>query len=394
MQTSSSYRIPRVDPRVTQGSGYFNRQELDQISPVVDTTGIKFQAIAFNFPNYHPSPAQEKYFGKDWAEWQLIDRAKPLFPGHQQPKRPLWGSFNESDTGWAEQEIAAAADAGIHAFMIDWYWYNGTQILQEQLEQGFLKAANRERLKFAIMWANVDWNNQYPAVETAKDYWDCATLYKQTYSLEDMDRIVDYWLDHYLLQPNYWRLNGLPVIQIFDVDHLLKTFSASQLHRLFDQMRERCVKRGLPGLHLQTCGYTLGKTPLKSVGIDSATSYHTFDRKFGYFQVNTFADGARQSVELWEQTAKSIDVPYFPDCPVGWDNSCRFGDRTNIFVSRTADQYELLLEAAKRHAVRHHIAEPVVFLSAWNEWSEDHYLLPDEVHGYGYLQAVRRQFGS
>jgi hypothetical protein len=392
MQASDAYRIPSVDPRVTQGGGYFIRQELDRISPIVDTSGVKFQAVAYNFPNYHPSPAQEKYFGKNWTEWQLIDRAKPLFPGHLQPKRPLWGPFNEADPTWAEQEISAAADAGIHAFMVDWYWYNGTQILQEQLEQGFLKAGNRDRMKFAIMWANVDWNNQYPAVATAKDYWDCATLYKQTYSREDMDRIVDYWLEHYLLQPNYWRLQDLPVIQIFDVDHLLKTFSSSELHRAFDRMRERCVHAGLPGLHLQTCGFTLGKTPLKEVGIDSATSYHTFDRKFGYFQVNTFADGARQSVALWEQTTKSIDVPYFPDCPVGWDNSCRFGDRTNIFVSRTADQYELLLEAAKRHVIRYRTSQPVVFLSAWNEWSEDHYLLPDEVHGYGYLEAVRRQF--
>jgi hypothetical protein len=61
-------------------------------------------------------------------------------------------------------------------------------------------------------------------------------------------------------------------------------------------------------------------------------------------------------------------------------------------VSRTADQYELLLEAAKRHVIRYRTSQPVVFLSAWNEWSEDHYLLPDEVHGYGYLEAVRRQF--
>ena len=387
-----SYRIPPVDPQQLEHGGYFTRQDLDRLAPPIDTDGVAFQAVAYNFPNYHPSPAQEKFFGKNWTEWQLIDRAKAVFPGHQQPKRPLWGPFNEADPVWAEQEIDAAADAGIHAFMVDWYWYDGVQILHEQLEQGMLKARNRNRLKFAIMWANVDWNNQYPPSEAAKDYWDCATLYKQTYSLPDIDRITDYWLQHYLFQPNYWRLRDLPLVQIYDVDHLLKSFSVTQLRGILDRMRDRCVRAGLSGLHLQTCGYTPGKTPLKELGFDSATSYHTFDRKFGYFQVNTFADGARQSIASWQQTASGIDIPYLPDCPVGWDNSSRFGDRTNIFVGRTADQYELLLEAAKRHIVRQQTEPRVVFLSAWNEWSEDHYLLPDEVHGHGYLQAVRRQF--
>ena len=34
----------------------------------------------------------------------------------------------------------------------------------------------------------------------------------------------------------------------------------------------------------------------------------------------------------------------------------------------------------------------IVFLSSWNEWTEDHVLLPDTVYGYSYLEAVRRAF--
>ena len=39
--------------------------------------------------------------------------------------------------------------------MIDWYWRE-EQFYHEQLEQGFLKAENRTKLKFAVMWANHD----------------------------------------------------------------------------------------------------------------------------------------------------------------------------------------------------------------------------------------------
>ena len=92
----------------------------------ISLEGIPFEAVAYNFPNYHPSPNQEKYSGKGSTEWELLKRAKPMFEGHLQPKYPLWGYYNEADPAWAEQEIEAASSHGISAFAVDWYWYNGT----------------------------------------------------------------------------------------------------------------------------------------------------------------------------------------------------------------------------------------------------------------------------
>ena len=82
----------------------------------ISLEGIPFEAVAFNFPNYHPSPNQEKYSGKGWTEWELLKRAKPMFEGHLQPKYPLWGYYNEADPAWAEQEIEAASSHGISVF--------------------------------------------------------------------------------------------------------------------------------------------------------------------------------------------------------------------------------------------------------------------------------------
>jgi len=94
----------------------------------------------------------------------VVKAAKPRFPGHEQPKVPSWGYFNEADPVWAAKEIDLAADNGIDIFIYDWYWYSNTgQYLQEGLEKGFLHAPNRNRLKFALMWANHDWLNIQPA---------------------------------------------------------------------------------------------------------------------------------------------------------------------------------------------------------------------------------------
>ncbi len=380
-------------PALPPGVDYFTR---DRMRGLVDTTipldGIPFQAVAFNFPNYHPSPNQEKFSGKGWTEWELMRRAKPMFEGHLQPKYPLWGYYNEADPAWAEQEIETAAGYGISAFAVDWYWYMGTQVLHEQLEEGFLRARNRHKMRFAIMWANISWRFQYPPPDSASGYNDCAVLYEQTYSDSDMDRITDYWIEHYFREPNYWRIDDQPVVQIFDVIGILKFFGPERLRAVFDRMRNRAARAGLKGLHLQAAlVYIAGETPLKSLGFDSATHYHTFAGS-GANKVNEYAVGVEHSIRRWKETASKLDIPYFPDCPVGWDDSPRYTYHSQVFVHRTPDQYELFLEAAKYFLAERRTRPPIVFLSSWNEWSEDHCLAPDAVHGYGYLEAVRRQF--
>jgi hypothetical protein len=381
------------DPSFPPGVSYFTEEKLSQF---VDTSAslenIPFQAICYNFPSWHPSPAQEKYLGQGWTEWETVKHAKPAFPGHIQPKRPLWGYFNEADPAWAEREIEAASRAGIHAWMIDWYWHMGKMWYQEELEQGFLRARNRQKLRFAIMWANHDWLNLYPAPEIEGKP---ALLYPQTYSVADMERLADYLLEHYLHQPNYWRIDGQPVFAIFNVDGnagILKHFGVEKLRKIFDQIRNRVAKAGLKGLHIQASHvYNAGQTPLKEAGFDSATRYQTIaGGKPG--STSYYGEGIESSIQMWKTDHQKVGLPYFPDCPIGWDNSPRYARRAHIVIHRTPDQFELFLKGAKYFAASTRVNPPVVFLSSWNEWTEDHYLLPDEVYGYSYLEAVRRQF--
>jgi hypothetical protein len=54
----------------------------------VSLEGIRFETVAFNFPNYHACPNQEKFSGKAWTEWELLRRAKAMFEGYIQPEYP------------------------------------------------------------------------------------------------------------------------------------------------------------------------------------------------------------------------------------------------------------------------------------------------------------------
>jgi hypothetical protein len=44
-------------------------------------------------------------------------------------------------------EIAAAADHGVNIFIFEWYWYDGMPYLEGQLNDGYLKARNRNWLR-------------------------------------------------------------------------------------------------------------------------------------------------------------------------------------------------------------------------------------------------------
>src|SRR6267142_5053880 len=119
--------------------------------------------VSYYFGNYHPGdPRNTKTKGADWSEWELVKKAKPRFPGHQQPHVPLWGYQDESDPAVMANKIIAAADHGITGFIFDWYYYNDGPFLERPIDDGFLKATNSARLKFALMWANHDWTDIHP----------------------------------------------------------------------------------------------------------------------------------------------------------------------------------------------------------------------------------------
>ena len=49
---------------------------------------------------------------------------------------------------------------------------------------------------------------------------------------------------------------------------------------------------------------------------------------------------------------------------------------------------------AKEFADSHDLPAPLITLNSWNEWTETSYLQPDDLYGYGYLEAVKKVFGE
>ncbi|MBM4090193.1 MAG: hypothetical protein FJ276_12345 [Planctomycetes bacterium] len=367
----------------------------------------------YYFGNYHPGdPRNDRVKGKGWSEWELVKAARPRFPGHHQPNVPLWGYADESDPEVMAQKIDAAADHGIDAFIFDWYYYNDGPFLDRPIDNGFLKASNNARLKFAFMWANHDWIEIFPYRRGAER----TVLYPGAVTPESFTRICDHVIRSYFQHPSYWRIEGRPYFSFYDLTTLLEGFGSVEATRAaLDAFRSKAIAAGLPGLHLNAVVWGQPILPgekkpadavqlVKDLGFDSVTSY-VWIHHVSLPNLQTDYDDVRDAYfRYWNEADRKFGVPYFPNVTMGWDSSPRahqddeFGNFgypfTNTISGNTPERFQEALAMTKRRLLARPDGPRILTVNCWNEWTEGSYLEPDTVHGMKYLEAMRAVFGS
>jgi hypothetical protein len=372
----------------------------------------RITVACYYFGNYHPNdPCNKKIKGDGWSEWELVKAAKPRFPGHQQPHVPFWGYADESQPAVMAQKIAAAADHGIDAFIFDWYYYNDGPFLDRPIDEGFLKATNNHRLKFALMWANCDWQELHPYKKGSPS----AILFPGKVTPENFEAICDHVIKDYFLHPSYWKINGKPYFSFYDLTKLLDNFgSVAATRTALDKFRAKTKAVGLPGLHLNAVvwGNTIlpaEKTPadsprlVRDLGFDSVTSY-VWIHHVGIPKQQTDYNEVRDGYfKYWDKAEKMFNVPYFPNVTMGWDPSPRcdqsdkFDDSgypfTNTIRDNTPERFRAALELTKQRLLANPNGPRTLNINCWNEWTEGSHLEPDTVNGMKYLEAVREVFG-
>ena len=377
------------------------------------TRPTRAQIGVYYFANYHPNDARNaKQKGPGWSEWELVKNAKPRFEGHEQPKVPLWGYTDESDPKAMAQKIDAAADNGVDAFIFDWYYYNDGPFLEKALDDGYLHAPNRSRVKFALMWANHDWMDMHPYTPNEA----MKVLYPGKVTPEAFDAITDHIVKDYFTQPSYWTIDGKPYFSFYELSKLLDNFGSVEATRAaLDRFRAQATAAGLPGIHLNAVVWGQPVLPgeqkpadaaklVKDLGFDSVTSY-TWAHHAPLSALKNDYNAVRDAYnDYWSKATTAYGMPYFPNVSMGWDGSPRsiptaevdhVGYGPHYIVGNTPARFKDALAIARdRLAQQPDTYGPrVLTINSWNEWTEGSYIEPDTTYGLGYLEAIKDVFG-
>jgi lipopolysaccharide biosynthesis protein len=355
------------------------------------------RVVAFYLPQFHPIAENDQWWGRGFTEWTNVTKARPLFPGHRQPRLP--GELGFTDLRLPETRAAQAALAstyGVSAFCYYYYWFGeGRRLLNRPLDE--VLASGEPDFPFMICWANEPWSRN----------WDGEN--KEVLMAQDYP---DGWIEAFardlapiLRDPRYVRLDGpdhLPVLLIYRT--LLVPEPAASMAALRTALR----KLGAGEIHISAGWFSLrgdGALPEDpaDLGCDSffefpphnlpavpATSTIMVPGMSGQiFDYVPTVDAA-----LARLTTAPVAHGRHPGVMLGWDNTARRAAAAHVFRGATPCHFRRWL----RGVVRQQQAtagseERLIFVNAWNEWAEGTCLEPDQDFGRGWLEAVQSALG-
>lgn len=366
----------------------------------------KYDIAAFVWPSYTgDEPRARMFWPEGIGEWQTVKTAAAKYEGHQWPRKPLWGYVNEADPKVMEMQIEEAVSHGVNVFIYDWYWFDRRPFLENCLNDGFLGAPNNQKMKFYIMWANHDAGHLWNKELSDTDCLD-TVIWQGGIDRAGFDIMTERLMDKYFSLPNYYTVDGCPVFMIYETSTFVDGMGGvKEARAALDGMRARAKEKGFKGLHVQVTGRA-GRTfavtgadksesidsaeLMRALGIDSFTHYQfvhftNIDRDYGEIM--------KDVEKVWYGADEAYGIPYFAHVSCGWDNNPRFyGFRPGIVKNNTPESFENALKMAKKYADSHKDRPALITVNSWNEWTETSYLEPDDLYGYGYLDAIKRVF--
>jgi hypothetical protein len=376
------------------------------------------QLLAYYFPGYHYDPVLYPGMPAGWSEWELVRRALPFFPGHAQPRVPAWGFEDELDGEVMARKLATAGSHHIDALVMITYEYQGASpgelVLRRALDQVSTGSARP-----AMMWANHRRYWCYPEPEDT-----AGRVYLEVdYARDTLRRQVRRWCETLWCHPNYYRLpDGAPLFVLYSPQALVDaTGSPAELGWFTDHIRAVAAQSGLPRIHLHACSTSYLKDPeLLWMGFDSCSDYLAlgYTENAPAKEPHVMAPSLRGEIVVSMSTserlalvagwfaklASDVPVPYLPSVTVGRDCSPRvraLGTRRvghyssrPVIVEQIPEVAPAALRVAIDHLRRADVDIPMVFVNAWNEWTEGAYLEPDRTHGLAALEALAQTWAG
>lgn len=359
---------------------------MNELTPSEDTVGNmetnRPRLIAFYLTQFHPIPENDSWWGKGFTEWTNVTKAKPLFDGHYQPHLPTdFGFYDLRVRATRHDQIRLAKQYGIDGFCYHYYWFSGTRLLNQPLDD--MLADPESDMPFCLCWANENWTRRWDAAEH-------EILIAQRYQPDDdlnfIKSLIPFFFD-----PRYIRIDGVPFLIVYRPQHLPDTKKTATI------WRDYCRSVGIGEIHI-CAALTHGNEDYAQFGFDSGVEFPPHNiRDLNIASKISFFEPFRGYVAKYHGIAQSyLERKYqhnnvFKGVFPSWDNTPRTGNRGVVVLDGTPANYEYwLAETIKKTMMDYPGQERFVFINAWNEWAEGCHLEPDRKFQHQFLEATLR----
>lgn len=356
---------------------------------------MRARLVAFYLPQFHPIPENDRWWGKGFTEWDHVRKARPLFPGHDQPRIPgELGYYDLREPEIRQKQADLATGAGIEAFCYWHYWFDGKRLLERPFTE--VVESGRPRLKFCLAWANQSWSGIWYGLPD-------RVLIRQSYSgLKDYESHF-HALEEAFGDNRYLTVDGKKVFLVYDPGSLPDPLQFT------DSWRSLAAKAGLKGFYFIGFRRNESWSAVKN-GFDSAVvpfpkrlSSPLPEIGFGHFITRIGGPKLRRAlpfpaIHSYRTLVESPPSGGYlngtgshPFIVSNWDNTPRCGPRGGVFQDATPSLFRCYLRRVLSAVAWKPCEERLVFIKSWNEWGEGNYLEPDQRFGRGYLDVLAQE---
>ena len=207
------------------------------------------------------------------------------------------------------------------------------------------------------------------------------------------------------------KVDGKPYFSIYATNRfIIQMGGVESCAKVLAQLQEKARNAGLPGIHLNGMWWdNMDENPVSvcpqcewvSLGFSSYTSYniplYTFPPE--EFPFTDYDSAYRRYYVMRDRACATLPGPYYPIITMGWDSSPRtvqseiYERQDYPFLSimePTPDKFGAKVAEAVQQLRKRPAEERLLFLNAWNEWTEGSYLEPDVKHGFAFLEALKQ----
>ena len=353
--------------------------------------------IAYYLPQFHPTPNNDKWWGKGFTEWTNVAKARRLFRNHYQPHIPAdLGFYDLRLPEVREQQAEMARYSGISAFCYYHYWFEDGK---EELDRPFKEVLKlgRPDFPFCLCWANESWYSKMWSSDGA--VVSKKLLVEQKYLGEEDNKKHFNSLLPAFKDNRYFRYNGKIVFVIY------RPLSFEGMSDLIKQWRAWADQAGIGDFYFIGYSYDvcreynkiieLGFDAVNSCGIINYKLTNCFFKKVcNRLNSDIRKLTKRPDIHQYKEVLKyfinkdfDLKENVLPSLIPNWDHTPRSGVNGYLFDNSTPELFSVHLNQVKE--VLNRKSNKLCFLKSWNEWGEGNYVEPDMKFGWGYLDALK-----